>query len=81
MKTLIRVNTSEPRTAAARHRYRRQIYRARGTPAAHHRYRTDRTVCVTSTVCITATTQAQSDRSSTMTVFMHAHRSKHSLKA
>ena len=40
MKTLIRVNTSEPRTAAACHRYRRQIYRARGTPAAHHRYRT-----------------------------------------
>ena len=40
MKTLIRVNTSEPRTAAACHRYRRQIYRARGMPAAHHRYRT-----------------------------------------
>ena len=40
MKTLIRVNTSEPRTAAACHRYRRQIYRARGTPAVHHRYRT-----------------------------------------
>ena len=36
-KGLIRVNTSEFRTAAACHRYRRQIYRACGTPAAHHR--------------------------------------------